>query len=203
MQKLGILGGTFDPIHNGHLLMARDIMEVNDLEQILFVPNRQSPLKAGRTRTPASRRLEMVKQAIDGESGFAVSDLELNRPGMSFTVDTLGQLKLDYPDHELFFIMGSDSLCDLHRWRAIEEILEMCTVLVMARPGHADPAEWAQQVQLAPVLKEKITARLQSTRQVDISATEVRNRCRQGRSIKYLVPEAVERYIVHHQLYQH
>ena len=134
-MRLGIFGGTFDPIHIGHLVVAQVALEEAQLDQVLFMPAGVNPLKAGRRITAGEHRLAMVRLAIAGHPQFAVSDWELRREGLSFTVDTLEHLRAEHPEDELFFIIGADNLHILPKWRSVERIVELATILAVTRPG--------------------------------------------------------------------
>ena len=195
-MRIGIFGGTFDPIHLGHLRMAEEIRDSLSLERVLFIPNQVSPFKTNRNVTPAERRMEMVWQAVADNPAFAVSAAEVRRPGPSYTVDTVRELRRDYPEDELFLLIGSDAVRDLPQWRAPEELLSQVRIAVATRPG-TDPAEvlaalpdtWEPRLTFIPMPG------------LDISGTDLRARVRARRSITYLVPRAVETYIARHGLY--
>jgi nicotinate-nucleotide adenylyltransferase len=178
--RLGIYGGTFDPPHLGHLVAASDACDVLALDRVLWVPSGRHPLKEGRVRTPAALRLEMVRAAIAGDVRFAADDLELRRGGPSYTVDTLRELRARHPGAALFLLAGADLLAELPRWKDPDEVCRLATLAVMSREGDALPA--------AAVEAGRVAVRV--TR-VDVSATEVRRRAAEGRTIRYLVPEAV------------
>jgi nicotinate-nucleotide adenylyltransferase len=195
-RKIGLLGGSFDPIHNGHLLLARDVLEILELDELIFIPNRQSPLKAA--PTSAKARFAMIERAIAGEKGFSVSPMELKRPGPSYSIDTVEELQEAHPSADLTFLIGSDSLRDLHRWKSIEQLLTKVTFRVMARPENGDVST----VQLPDPWPERLRNNLITTRQIDISSTEIRQRAKAGKSLNYLVPEQVAAYINAERLYQ-
>ena len=184
-MRIGILGGTFDPIHHGHLILARDAQEALDLHRIIFIPNNLSPHKTGASSAPAELRAAMVRAAIQGEPGFDIDQIELLRGGTSFTVDTLLHLRTLYPDDDLFYLIGEDNLEALHTWRRLDEILLMVQLVVMARGAAGPPHPYITLHQ----------------RRIDISATDVRARIANGQSIRYLVPDKVRAMIEEHQLY--
>jgi nicotinate-nucleotide adenylyltransferase len=184
--RVGVFGGTFDPVHVGHLAIAQAALESVPLDRVLFVPARRSPLK---DRDPIARvadRVAMLDAAISGEPRFALSRVELERDGVSYTVDTLEAL---HSEGALFLILGSDALADLARWRKPDRIRELATILVAARPGapEPDPAHGAR-VFDAPHL--------------DISSRELRARAARGMSLRYLVPDAVWEHIRKRGLYR-
>lgn len=189
--RLGILGGTFDPIHSGHVLLAQAVRERLSLDRVLFVPAADPPHKEDHVAS-AAHRLEMVRLAIDGLDGFEVSRAELDRAGPSYTVDTVRQLGARFPDSELFLIIGADNIADLSSWHDPEGILELATVVSGTRADTAGPGTgpFADLIQRLP------------TPTYDISSTDIRHRLLQGLPIRCLVPEAVERYVAQHGLYR-
>ena len=196
-MRIGVFGGTFDPPHVGHLILAADAFEALRLDKLIFVPARAQPLKVERPAVAnAAERLEMVRLAIGDDARYAVDDTEISRDGLSFTVDTLEGLSERFEGAQLFLLLGEDSLGTFDRWKKPERIRELATLAVMyrARPGggskHARPS-----------LKRKGVETL-STRQVDVSSTEIRKRLRDGRSIRGFVPESVEKFIASRRLYQ-
>jgi len=188
-MRIGIFGGTFDPPHLGHLVMASDVHRVLALDRLVFVPAGDPPHKLGQVATPAGLRLEMVRAAVAGDDRFAVDDLELRREGPSYTVDTLREFRRRDPDGELFFLIGADALRDFRTWRAPDEVARLARLAVMERAG--EPAS-------APASLEVRDVRV--TR-IDISATQVRSRVAEGASIRYLVTEPVRRIIERERLY--
>ena len=185
-MRLGILGGTFDPVHLGHLILGETAREELSLDQVLFIPTGVQWRKAAREIAPAEHRVAMVRLAIAGNPGFSLSTVEVDRPGPSYTADTLEQLRDVYPDAGMFFIVGRDALEDMANWVRPERIRELATIVVAARDGEA-PGEGAQRLGMP---------------EVGISATDIRERVADGRSIRYLVPAAVEAYIREHGLYK-
>jgi nicotinate-nucleotide adenylyltransferase len=185
--RLGIYGGAFDPPHLGHLVAASDACDVLGLDRLLWVPSAVHPLKP--VRTPPALRLEMVRAAIAGDPRFAADDLELRRAGASYTVDTLRELRAREPGAELFFLTGADNLADLPRWREPDEIARLATLAVVSRAGDTLPADPAY-----PAVPVAVT-------RLDVSSTEVRRRVAAGKSIRYLVPDAVRAVIEREGLY--
>ena len=184
MIKVGVFGGSFDPVHVGHLAIANAALDELDLDRVYFVPARRSPLKQdGPIATPGDR-LAMLTAATEGEPRFRVSPIELDREGPSFTVETLESLR---GEGELFLILGSDAYADFERWRAPERIRALATIVLAARPG-------------APNAPHGV--RMLDSPLMDISSRELRARAARGRSLRYLVPEAVLRYIEEHRLYR-
>jgi nicotinate-nucleotide adenylyltransferase len=197
-SRLGLFGGTFDPPHTGHLLVAQDVIEALKLDRLLFVPAGMPPHKEGQELTPAPLRLEMVRGAIQGDDRLEVSEVELGRDGPSYTVDTLRYYRELHPEAELFFVMGVDQAAEFEDWESPETVAELATLVAMNREG-ADPAEVANTV--LPSGKAVEFVGVPVTR-IDLSSTDIRERVTEGRSIRYLVPEAVRRVIESHRLYR-
>ncbi|NLG27620.1 MAG: nicotinate-nucleotide adenylyltransferase [Chloroflexi bacterium] len=197
-RRIGVFGGTFDPIHIGHLVIAEEARVAYGLERVVFVPARISPHKLGVTPASGEDRCEMVRLAVHDNPAFDVSRVDLDRAGPSFTVDTLRSLHAEYGSAtQLYFVMGADSLLAFKAWHKPKEILRLTRLIVVTRPGYA--------LDLAALDRElpgiaAATGVLDSI-SLDISATDLRARVRQGRPIRYQVPCAVARYIAEHQLY--
>jgi nicotinate-nucleotide adenylyltransferase len=185
---IGLFGGSFDPVHHGHLIVGQVAREKLGLELLRFVPAREQPFKRGRHRSSPEDRAAMLSLALENQPGFAVETTELNRPGLSYTVDTLTELRRREPDAELILLLGADAAAELPTWHEASRIPELARVVVFARPGTAIP--------VSPWISDRIEVPA-----IDISATEIRNRVRQGRSVRYWVPDAVAEYIATHQLY--
>lgn len=200
-RRLGILGGTFNPIHTGHLILAQNAIEVFDLSQVLFVPCASPPHKDTSALAPAAHRLAMVTEAIEGNLMFEVSDVEIQRGGVSYAIDTVSALLDRYADTELCFIIGSDTLTELHLWRHIHSLLTLCRFVTLARPGYDLAAIRPADLHLDPPWPERLLENAQGSRLIDISSSDIRHRVAEGLSIRYLVPEAVEMYIAEHGLY--
>ena len=184
MTRVGVFGGTFDPVHVGHLAIANAALDELGLDRVYFVPARHSPLKLEGPIASAEDRLAMLTAAIAGEPRFRVSTVELDREGPSFTVDTLEALR---GEGELFLILGSDAYADFERWREPSRIRDLATVVLAARPG-------------APNAPDGV--RILDSPLMDISSRELRARAARGRSLRYLVVEAALRYIEEHRLYR-
>jgi nicotinate-nucleotide adenylyltransferase len=184
--RLGVFGGTFDPVHVGHLAIALAALESVPLDRVLFLPARRSPLKDRDPLASVTDRVAMLEGAIANEPRFVLSRLELDRDGVSYTVDTLEALR---SEGELFLILGSDALADLARWRAPDRIRDLATILVAARPGAPDPDPMHH-------------ARAFDAPRLDISSRELRARAARGMSLRYLVPDAVWKHITRHGLYR-
>jgi len=201
-MHIGVIGGSFDPLHFGHLIIAQDALERLGLSEVVFVPAANPPHKLHLRQTDAGHRLEMARRAVAGDRRFSVSNLELQRGGISYTVDTVRSLKLARPDADWVLIVGSDTLVDLHNWYKIDELLDLCEVASFLRPGEADPEEIAAKVLVAERHRQRLLGNIIEAHLVEISSTEIRQRVADGRSIRYLVPPEVEEYIIEHSLYR-
>jgi nicotinate-nucleotide adenylyltransferase len=198
-KKIGLLGGTFDPIHTGHLLIAEDARQGLGLDTIVFIPAGRPWLKADQTVTEPEHRLAMVELAVNSNPYFKVSDIEVRRPGATYTVDTLEQLRREYDSNtEIFLILGMDSLNELTRWRSPERLFDLCTIVGISRPGQ-DDIDRDKLESIAEGASDKVV--LIPGPSVGISGTDIRDRVADGRSIRYRAPEAVESYILEHGLY--
>lgn len=191
-MKTGTLGGTFSPPHYGHLIVAERVREEIGLERIFFVPTAVPPHKQGLEIVDARHRLAMLELAVQGNRHFIVSDIEVQRGGVSFTVDTLAEFRRLYPKDEFFVLIGMDNFVEFRTWRSPEKILNLSTVVVMTRPG-------TNVVTNDGGLLSRV--RICEVPDIEISSSDIRRRVAEGRSIRYLVPAAVERYIHQHQLY--
>lgn len=192
-MRIGVFGGTFDPPHVGHLLLAADASEALRLDLLIFVPAGAQPFKVDTPPLAAGPdRLEMVRLAVSGNPKYAVDDAEINREGLSYTVDTLEHLAERYVGAELFFLVGQDALAGFRQWRKPERILELATLGLMMRSGAGDVLESRKAERLVSL----------STRRVDVSSTEIRQRLREKKSIRGFVPESVERFIEARGLYR-
>lgn len=196
--RLGVLGGTFDPIHLGHLILASELRAALSLDRVLLIPNARSPFKNGEIVSPAVHRLAMLRLAVSDSPWLDVSTVELDRGGISYTVDTLAALHAEHPIADLVFLMGADSLADLPRWRDPIGIFALAEIGVASRPGSP--------VDVEPVIEEHPSAHgrisVVPTPHIAISATDIRDRVRTGRPITFLVPPTVERYILANRLYR-
>ncbi len=190
-MRIGLLGGSFDPPHNGHLLAAGDAFEALLLDHVVFIPAAVQPFKTGQDVAPSADRLAMVTRLVDGEARFDVSAMEIDRGGLSYTVDTLSTLSRERPAAELFWLIGADVLRSFAKWREPERIAELATVVVLQRRGDAPD--------LAMIPG---TPRIVTSRRIDISSTEIRQRVRDGKSIRGFVPDAVADYIASARLYR-
>jgi len=185
LKKIGISGGTFDPIHHVNLLLARDALEQLRLNRLLFIPAARSPHKLGQPPVAADLRAEMIRAAIEGEPRFYLDELELTRPAPSYSVETVEELKRREPDSEFVYLVGEDNVAQLPTWHRFADLEKMVQFVVLDRSGlkceHPYPA---------------------IRRHIDISATDIRNRVASGQSIRYLVPPPVEVIIRERQLYR-
>jgi nicotinate-nucleotide adenylyltransferase len=216
-QKIGILGGTFNPIHYGHLAAAEEVRDRLKLDRVLFIPSFQPPHKRENDVPSAVHRMEMVRLATADNQSFDPSDIEIKRGGRSYTIDTIEALRESYPGADLYFITGLDSFLEIQTWNQWERLLTLCTFVVLSRPGYRfadllkiDFMQAAQNEVMKLDRSELIHAAfragafdlyLELIPLYDISSTDIRTRVKEGRSIKYLLPEAVETYIIKHKLY--
>jgi nicotinate-nucleotide adenylyltransferase len=196
-MRLGLFGGTFDPIHLGHLILAEQCRESCGLDRVWLVVAGSPPHKPG-GRTAVGHRLEMARIAIAGHPAFAVSDIEATRPGPHYSVETLESIRRDQPGDELFFLIGADSLADLPSWREPERIAQLATIVVVNRPGleEIDPARLPD---FGPGAHPLVAVTIPP---VGLSSSDLRRRLAEGRSIRYMVPRGVEAYIEAHSLYR-
>lgn len=196
-ERVGVFGGTFDPIHIGHLVVAEEARVSCALDRVIFIPAKKPPHKPGEPYASARDRLEMVRLAIEDNPYFCVSGMELERAGPSFTVDTLRAIRESCPSSALFFVMGADSLAHLKTWRNPREILQLARIVAVTRP------DW--DVDLAALDGElpglAAATELLTTVRLDISSTDLRERASEGRPIRYQVPDRVEAYIREYGLY--
>ena len=198
-MRVGVLGGTFDPVHLGHLAIAEEVRIKLDLDRVIFIPAGQPRLRADEYLTPAIDRLRMVELATGDNPHFQVCDIEIQRSGPTYTVDTLVELGQRFgPDTSLYFIVGADILGQFHRWKDPEKVLDACHLVVVSRPGHQD-ADWPEWFQGADSSKDKVTQL--EIPMVDISGTEIRRRASLGESVRHLVPDLVAEYIQDRKLY--
>lgn len=188
--KVGVFGGSFDPVHLGHLVAAEHAAARLSLARVRFVPAREHPLKPGGHHASADDRLAMVRLGVAGNPQFQADPRELFRPGPSYTVDTLRELRAESPQDQLFLLVGADAACELPSWHQAEGIPALATVVALSRPGTQPPAH-------------RLIGLVVEVPGIDISATGIREAVRRGESIRYLVPRAVEEYIATHGLYRH
>lgn len=189
-MRIGVFGGSFDPVHHGHLVVARALREALALDEVRLVPVAEQPFKAGRHRAGAPDRLRMVELAVGDEPGLVADATEVRRGGASYTVETLRELAGRHPGAALTLLLGSDAAAELPAWRDAAAIPALAEVVVFARSGDVPPRPGAVPFRVVPAPA------------VELSATDVRQRARQGRSLRYLVPDAVAEYIAARGLYR-
>ncbi|HEU4684443.1 MAG TPA: nicotinate-nucleotide adenylyltransferase [Nitrospira sp.] len=219
-STIGLFGGTFNPIHNCHLTIARLSREAVGLEKVVFIPSGTPPHKPGTDLAPAKDRLEMVRLAIEGEPAYAVSDAEIRRPGKSFTIDTVRLMMQEYgPQARLSFLIGLDAFLDVETWREPEALLALCSFVVISRPGLSFQS--LTRLNILPAVPVRELAELDEEQRAklewpiglqgitclrlppcDISASDIRTRVSRGQSVAGLLPPTVESYILHHHLYE-
>jgi len=183
--KIGIYGGTFDPIHHAHLILAREALETLGLDNVIFVPATISPLKKSAPRASGEVRLAMLRAAIKGEPGFAVDPCELRRPPPSYTIDTVKQIQRNKPDASIYCLIGEDNVDTLKKWHRFAELRKLVRFVVLDRTGQS------------PKHSYRVVGR-----KIDISGTEIRTRVATGRSVRYLLPAAVEEIVRREKLYR-
>ena len=199
-KRVGILGGTFDPIHVGHLMTAEAVRDEYHLDKVIFIPAAVPPHKQNQDGTEAMHRYVMTGLATCSNPNFEVSDIQMNRPGPSYTIDTIRELLERFgEDTEFYFITGADAIQEIHTWDRIEELLEMCHFIGASRQGCLPDVNQIK-ASFGELGKRKIH-RLE-TPELEISSTDIRNRIKKGYSIKYIVPTAVEQYIYKQGLYR-
>jgi nicotinate-nucleotide adenylyltransferase len=200
-MRLGIFGGSFDPVHFGHLLLAECCREQARLDEVWFVPAAVSPHKRQGPAALPSQRIDMLKLATGGHDAFRISTMEIDRGGISYTVDTLDAIHRESPDAELFFLMGADSLADLPTWREPRRICELAIPLIVRRAGAREPDYSALAPLVSPERLEAIRSLRVEMPVIDFSASDLRHRAAAGQSIRYRTPRAVEKYIETQRLY--
>lgn len=189
-MRVGIFGGSFDPVHLGHLILAEQCLEQGKLDRVDFVPAPRPPHKTQGTHAKYDQRVEMLSVAVQGHSQFRVNTCEQNRPGLSYTVDTLRHLHASEPENEWFLILGMDSVHDLETWRDPQGIAKLCTLMIVKRPGIKldEPPEYFRSIYVDSPM-------------IEISSTEIRQRAATQRSIRYQVPDSVRSFILNEKLY--
>ncbi|MCX7922210.1 MAG: nicotinate-nucleotide adenylyltransferase [Clostridia bacterium] len=200
-ERIGICGGTFDPIHNGHLIIAEEVREKFHLDKVLFIPSGMPPHKNLSGVTLPEYRYEMVCRAVSTNSHFEALDIEIKREGYTYTVDTLTALRqLLGEDTKLYYITGADVVLDLMTWKRFEEVFKLCEFIAVLRPGYKseDFLERIEYLKLNYMAKINIA----EASLIEISSTAIRDKVRRGCSVKYLVPENVEQYIAENDLYK-
>jgi nicotinate-nucleotide adenylyltransferase len=201
-MRLGIFGGTFDPVHYGHLLLAESCREQCALDRVWLVPVAASPFKRERRTAAAAHRVEMLRLAVGGHDALEICTLETDRGGVSYTVDTLAEIHHQHPDAELFLLLGADTLADLPLWREAARILQLAIPVVVRRAGAQEP-DYGSLQEIVPAERFAAFREHQVVMPlIELSSTEMRARIAEGKSIRYRTPRAVEQYIASHQLYR-
>jgi nicotinate-nucleotide adenylyltransferase len=201
-MRVGVFGGTFDPVHFGHLILAEQAREQGRLDEVWFVVAARPPHKSEQELTRFDQRAEMLTLATAGHAAFRVLELEKDRPGPSYTVDTLAELRRRHPQSDLWLLVGSDTLLELGTWHDKERVAELAGLLVMARPGHGvpDPNRVRADLNLRADLPLKMET--MEVPLIDISSRDLRRRVAAGRSIRYFLPRSVEVYVQEKRLYR-
>jgi nicotinate-nucleotide adenylyltransferase len=199
MKKVGIMGGSFDPIHLGHLVVANEVLNIHNLDEIIFVPTGNPPHKDG-LKADSFHRLVMVNMAVLSNDKFQVSDFEINNIQKSYTINTLREFHKLYKNTEFYFITGTDAVIDLPNWYEPEEILKYCTFIAVSRPGISIDEVHNKINEIQKKYGGNIE--LLQVPMLQISSTDIRRRFKMGISAKYLLPETVEQYIIKNNLYQ-
>ncbi|WP_066257735.1 nicotinate-nucleotide adenylyltransferase [Neobacillus drentensis] len=187
MLKVGILGGTFDPPHNGHLLIANEVLSTLQLDEIWFLPNQEPPHKKKSESISNEDRLQMLELAIGGNDAFRVETIELHRQGPSYTVDTMKMMNNQYPNHQFFFIIGADMIEYLPKWHKIDELIKLVQFVGVERPSYSSQTDY-------PVLYVDVPA-------LDVSSSMIRDRVKNGKTVRYLLPDSVIQFIEEKHLY--
>jgi len=201
-QRIGLFGGRFDPIHFGHLISARSIAERLSLSRIVLIPCARPPHRPAGELTDAASRLEMARLAVQDDPLFESSDLEIHRPGPSYTFDTVTQFRTQTgPEADLFWIIGADSLPELPTWYRVADLVRLVQIVTVTRPGCSPPPRSTLVAALGEEPTRGLLAHCYATPAIEISATDIRARVRSGRSIRYLTPEPVRSYIESRGLY--
>jgi len=200
--RVGLYGGTFDPIHVGHLIAARAARERLGLDRLIVIPSAHPPHKPVADLTDASHRVAMAKLAVEGESDFEVSDCEVRRTGPSYTIDTVGEFRRRFgPEADLIWLIGADTLGELAGWHRLEDLVEACRIVTLARPGWESPDVEPLRSRLSAAQIDRLCNDRIDTPRIDVSATDIRRRLAEGKSVRWFVPEAVRQYIVGEGLY--
>ena len=202
MTRLGLLGGTFNPVHNGHLLMAHTAARAFDLDRVLLVPVFSPPHKEVEGGVSAEHRLAMVRLAASGDPLLAVEMIEIERGGISYAIDTVRALSERHPECELVFIIGSDSLLELYRWKDVDDFIDLCRVVTVSRPGVLECSLRVHDLNFPEAVAKRLLADVVSDETCDASSSEIRRRIAKRLPISYLVPLPVENFIREHALYE-
>lgn len=200
MKRYGIIGGTFDPIHNAHLYIAYEAKEQLGLEEVIFMPAGKQPLKTEKKVTPANLRYEMVKEAIKPFKEFSISDYEIKKEGLSYTYKTLEHFKKNNSDAELFFITGADCLINIDKWKEVSKIFNICTFVVFARGGIDTESLEMHKKRVEEKYGGKIV--VLKLKELEISSTDIRERVKSGKKVDFFIPERVNKLIEENNLYR-
>jgi len=202
-SRIGLMGGTFDPIHLGHLIVARSVFEQLNLNELIFIPAAQPPHKGDRSVTSFGNRAKMVKLAIVHQDAWVLDECENKRQGPSYTLDTVKYFKKQKGSQtRIYWIIGADSLSELHSWHQVGDLVNACEIVTVCRPGWEKPTLSGLEELLSPSQLAQITKGILETPRIDISSTDIRQRVSAGLSINFLVPETVLQFIQDHQLYR-
>ncbi|ADC89153.1 nicotinate (nicotinamide) nucleotide adenylyltransferase [Thermocrinis albus DSM 14484] len=199
-MKVLFFGGSFDPVHVGHLVVARDVMELLGFDEVVFVPAFQAPLKAPHEASPF-QRLRMLEIALEGKRGFSVSDIEIRRGGVSYTVDTAEEIFKKMGERP-YFLLGADSVLHMHLWKEPNRLLKMARFVIVDREGKKDVVRDYLRTHYPSFREGEDFTVIAHTRRIDVSSTEIRKRVKEGKPISWLVPEGVEEYIYRKGLYR-
>lgn len=199
MQEICLMGGTFDPIHYGHLVVAEEVRQQFALTKVIFIPAGRPPHKINNFISEPTHRVKMTRLAVASNPYFDVSTLEVERKGLSYTIDTVKEIKRLYGAEKVYFITGADAVMEIITWKEAEQLLSMCTFIAATRPGY-DLHQLADTLKLLPkaVLKNILPLEVPA---LSISSSDIRKRVKEGKSIKYLLPEAVEEYVLQTRIY--
>jgi len=200
-ENIGIFGGTFNPIHIGHLIPAQEIVFRKKLQKLIFVPNSNPPHKKNEKLLEADLRYKMVELAIEDTGYFAIDNIELKRPGYSYTIDTMNHYVEKYKNSNLFFIIGADSLFEIHLWKDADILLSSFSILVAKRTGFELSPEILEKLPFGRPVIEKIKTNIVETPFIDVSSSAIREKRKRNESIKYLVPDKVYDFIIRNNLY--
>lgn len=200
MLKTGVFGGTFDPVHIGHLAVAERVRSDLSLDRVILVPTNKSPFKLGQVTSSGEHRLNMLRLATRDNPHFTASDIELRRGGTSYTVDTLEALNNLYPNDEFYFIMGMDSFLELNGWKGVGRLVELSQLVVVTRPGYELPQEQRKLLALPAEVWRR--THFLEVPGLDIAATEIRDRVNKGQSVRYLLVPEVEIYVHENGIYR-
>ena len=201
-MRLGIFGGSFDPVHYGHLILAETCREECGLDEVLFLPAATPPHKQNHQLSSASDRIEMLQLAIGGHDAMRISTLEIDRGGISYTVDTLRSIKQDFSGAELYLLIGADTLFDLANWREPAEVCELAIPVVFRRQGSPEPDLTVLRGIVSEELLETISQYQVEAPTIELNSTDLRQRAREGRSLRFRTPRAVEQFILTNKLYR-